>query len=244
MLKINVNNRKISASLLLFIVLVVIFLVEFFIMIMVSRLYPFLGTIQHAFLGSLILSILFSPFLYFLVFKVIIKKEKEKEVFERRAVRMVEIIESSPDIVFIVEPRKYNIIYLNKSGRKYFKIDNGKKINIADIYPDNVGKLIINESIPEAIKNGVWEGEVCCFSHPDGTEHPFSSLIIANRRGGGGIDYIAVIMRDIFNRKQYEEKIESHIKELEQLNELMVGREVKMSELKKEIKELREKLKE
>jgi PAS domain S-box-containing protein len=47
------------------------------------------------------------------------------------------------------------------------------------------------------------------------------------------------VARDITERKKYEQEMEKRAKELERLNEFMVDRELKMTELKKEMKELK-----
>lgn len=48
-------------------------------------------------------------------------------------------------------------------------------------------------------------------------------------------------LRDISERKKVEEELKKHMGELEQMNKLMVGRELKMAEMKKELEELRQK---
>jgi hypothetical protein len=52
------------------------------------------------------------------------------------------------------------------------------------------------------------------------------------------------IMHDVTDRKKSEGEIREKIEEMEQLNQLMVGREIKMSELKNRVRELEEKLNE
>jgi len=52
-----------------------------------------------------------------------------------------------------------------------------------------------------------------------------------------------VILRDVTERKEAEEKLKEKMDELERFNKLMIGRELRMIELKKRIKELEEKLK-
>jgi len=54
----------------------------------------------------------------------------------------------------------------------------------------------------------------------------------------GGFGGLILIVRDITENKQMQEKTEEKIKELERLNKLMTDRELKMIELKKRIKEL------
>lgn len=50
------------------------------------------------------------------------------------------------------------------------------------------------------------------------------------------------VVRDITERKQAEKDLQRHLDELERLNKLMVGREVKMEELRKKMRELEARL--
>ena len=54
----------------------------------------------------------------------------------------------------------------------------------------------------------------------------------------------ALLRQEVVERKQIEEKLEVKILELEKFEKIAVGRELKMVELKKKIKELEEKLRE
>lgn len=60
---------------------------------------------------------------------------------------------------------------------------------------------------------------------------------------GGKIRGVVAILRDITSRKKAEEEVEGRTKELERFNNLAIGRELQMVELKNKIKELKEKLK-
>lgn len=61
---------------------------------------------------------------------------------------------------------------------------------------------------------------------------------IANAYRENGIWVIQCNIRDISDRKRIEEE---HTKDLEKMNKFMVGREIKMSELKEKIKKLEDK---
>ena len=52
-----------------------------------------------------------------------------------------------------------------------------------------------------------------------------------------GVTY--AIARDITDRKEADKKGKEHLEEIENINKLMVGRELKMIELKNEIEELK-----
>lgn len=68
--------------------------------------------------------------------------------------------------------------------------------------------------------------------------HWYSANISERLDKGGNFDGIIVVARDVTAGKNMENGIKSKLSELEKLNHLMVGRELKMIELKKKIKDL------
>ncbi|HRY62284.1 MAG TPA: transporter substrate-binding domain-containing protein [Candidatus Paceibacterota bacterium] len=64
-----------------------------------------------------------------------------------------------------------------------------------------------------------------------------SSHMVQDEKGNP--KYIEGVVRDITQRKKIEEELRRSVEELEKMNKFMVGREVKMTEMKKEIDELR-----
>ncbi len=65
-----------------------------------------------------------------------------------------------------------------------------------------------------------------------------SGIVMQNNKITG----ILSTIRDITEKKQAERELEEKVKELEEINKLMVGRELKMVELKKKVEKLEEKL--
>ena len=65
---------------------------------------------------------------------------------------------------------------------------------------------------------------------------------VSNRYPINGTEMIQCNIRDITERKAAEKKAATYLEGLEKLNKMMTGREIKMTELKKEIDELKGKL--
>ena len=77
----------------------------------------------------------------------------------------------------------------------------------------------------------------------DGTLYYEEAIIVPIRDDQGNIRNFVSTSRDISDRKQRENEAEAKSKELEKFNSFVVGRELKMVELKNRIKELEEELK-
>ena len=61
------------------------------------------------------------------------------------------------------------------------------------------------------------------------------------RDASGAITGVMGVSRDITTRKKMEKEVQEKVDDLERTNKLMIGRELKMIELKNEIEELRKK---
>ncbi len=73
----------------------------------------------------------------------------------------------------------------------------------------------------------------------DGVRVPIEMSLSANKADGGWV-FMAII-RDDTRRRKLEDELKTRLVEMERLTKLMVGREIKMEELRKEVLELREK---
>ena len=95
--------------------------------------------------------------------------------------------------------------------------------------------------ITEISKKGESTTEVHAHYGPAG-EKVFSEVtaypVLYEKERCGNIVEFVHVTRDITERKRAEEKLEKHTEEIERLNKFMVGRELNMVELKKEINAL------
>ncbi|GMQ94906.1 MAG: hypothetical protein BMS9Abin13_016 [Patescibacteria group bacterium] len=76
----------------------------------------------------------------------------------------------------------------------------------------------------------------------DGTLYDTDIAIFPIKDGHGKTIFFAEISRDITEKKKIERKLQTRTDEVERFNKLMVGRELKMIELKKEIEALKKEI--
>lgn len=97
------------------------------------------------------------------------------------------------------------------------------------------------EKINEAYEKGI---SIFEWVHRKGSGEYFPAEVKLTSFTLEGKSVIQAIVRDISLRKKNEEIIKERTLELEKINKLMMGRELKMIELKEKITELEQKLKE
>ncbi len=101
------------------------------------------------------------------------------------------------------------VLYLNKAGRKATGIAMSMpaaEIVMADFYtPPSLNKLY-NEAVPQAVKNGTWQGELQVVRR-NGKIIPISQVIICKRNSAGKVDYFTSIGRDITETKNIQREM-------------------------------------
>lgn len=153
---------------------------------------------------------------------------------EQKNEQLSTIIESTSDFVAVANIAG-QVIYVNHAGRKmmgYGVNEDLLKIKIIDHYPEEERDKILNTALLMAQKVGIWQGETTFVSRA-GVRIPVSEVIIYKKNANENDSFYATIVRDITKEKQ-------KIDEVEKLNKIMIGRELRMIELKKEIEKLKE----
>lgn len=130
----------------------------------------------------------------------------------------------------------YNKMLLQISG---FTPEDIEKINsVADLYYDPTDRDTI---LKNTMEKGFTDKYPVKFKKKDGSF--FESLFSLRRILIHGEPHWLALIQDVSEQNASEQKMQETIKELEAMNEMMINRELKMAELKSEIDELKQKLK-
>ena len=138
---------------------------------------------------------------------------------EQAQARLTTILEATTDFVSSCDPEA-KILYLNKTGRQILGVDANQDLNfsISIAHPEWARKIIEEQGIPAAIRDGVWSGETALLSH-DGREIPVSQVLIAHKTVDGELEFFSTIARDISDIKQTEAAFQQAVRQQEELLE-------------------------
>src|SRR3989338_6512014 len=140
---------------------------------------------------------------------------------EKEQARLISVIEAATDLVGISDPQG-RALYINKNGRKMVGIGEDEDISgiqVTEAHPEPARKFVLEEAIPTAIREGVWQGENSLLTR-DGREIPVSQVILAHRAPDGSVEFLSTIMRDITERKRAEEEIQRNLERIRALHEI------------------------
>lgn len=126
------------------------------------------------------------------------------EELERRAA----LLELTTDLVSSVRPDG-TVAYLNAAGFALMGWPLDTDIStkrVPDFHPRWATKLIIEQGLPVAMRDGVWRGKTALLG-ADGQEIPVSQVIVAHREPGGEVPLLSTIIRDIREHLRIEEEL-------------------------------------
>ncbi len=134
-------------------------------------------------------------------------------------------------------------IYVNKAAQTMYGYETAEFIGRTPEFLSAKGKNNLSEIA--ALVKKAYDGEPQRFEFwglkKDGTIFPKEVSVTPGMYFGKKC--VIAVARDISEAKKQEEAIKAKIKEVEDMNRFMVGRELKMTDLKKEIEVLKSKLK-
>jgi PAS domain S-box-containing protein len=168
----------------------------------------------------------------------ITKRKQIEETLRESEAQYHGIFDSATDS-FLIFDIDGNIVDANPQACKMYGYPYGELIKLS-------GKDIVHHDychLFEQFKQDVQTtGEFHAESvdvHKDGT--PFSIEVRGSAFNYNGKPHLLAVIRDITERKQSDDELKKKIDELERYKDVTVGRELRLIELKKKIKELEEK---
>ncbi len=132
-----------------------------------------------------------------------------RKLIEQRMECLVSILDATPDFVGFSDSSGTYLSYINPAGRTMVGIgmhEDVTQIKIADVHPERMHKLIRDEILPTAIRDGQWIGE-CAFLHRDGREVPVHMVVLSHKSPDGKLERFSTISRDITERKRAEDAL-------------------------------------
>ncbi len=170
--------------------------------------------------------------------KIVNMVEIVLEMTEQRKIeeRYRSLVELAPDGIISADT-KGNIITCNDafaelSGYRKDEIAGKNFVNLPTLRKRDLPRYIkLFASVVRGKRPGPFEFE---WVHKDGSVR-MGDIRIGVLKKDGKITGIQAVIRDVTNRKKAEENVSKRTEELERINKLSIGREVKMSELKKRL---------
>lgn len=150
------------------------------------------------------------------------------------------LAESSPDCIKLFDTEG-KLVFINKAGMEEHGFSN---LEEAQHFIESMvleSQTSFKKAFDAALRGDSASIEI---QHTEGGSNRDFCLesVTPVRDAHGAITGVLGISRDITLRKKMEEELHERIADLEKSNKLMIGRELKMMELKNEIGELKERL--
>jgi PAS domain S-box-containing protein len=180
-------------------------------------------------------------YLHALVRDITERKKMEEKLKEYEEEKFKVIFDGARDGMALadVETKRFflgNTAFCSMLG---YSLEEIKKLGVQDIHPKKDLPRVLDQ-FDKQMRGEVKVAENLPVIRKDGTifyADISSSLVAFN-----GKKYLLGVFRDITERNEAEKKRKESLAELEKMNKLMIGRELKMVELKKEIEKLKKKL--
>ena len=157
---------------------------------------------------------------------------------ESERIKFTSFMDNIPNVAWMKDPTTWEHIYINKAFESFFKktlkeIEGKTDYNF---WPKEVADNLRKHD-EEVLKKGLSIKSYEDVPGPDRVLHHW--LVYKFPLISNGKTLIAGIATDITDHKKHEQQLVDKSNELEKINQLMVGRELKMVELKNEIKKLK-----
>lgn len=180
-------------------------------------------------------------YLHALIRDITERKKLEKQVRETAEQKFEAIFNSTNDGMLVVESFDKNFILANKAICKMlgYSVEELRKLTVADVHPaENLAHVM--DQFFKQLKGEMDIAKGLPIKRKDGSV--FYADVNTSNVMIDGKSYRLGVFRDVSEHKKEEEALRAKLEEIEKLNMLMVGRELKMVELKNELEKLKEKI--
>ena len=150
-----------------------------------------------------------------------------------------QFFENVKDTVFIIDCQN-KIVDLNENGRQFVK-ENYSHLQISDIVGKGVDEIFSDIKNYEEIFSNNTSDNIEILLDAGKKQACYDIQIISLYSKDKMYKGKMIVLRNITKRKNTENKLKEKIDELEKYKKVTVGRELKMIEMKKEMKELKQK---
>lgn len=133
----------------------------------------------------------------------------ERQLVERERARLAAVLDATPDLVAIAD-LDGRVSYLNDAGRRLlgWTGDAGPQgSRLHDLFSEPVASYLLDEAFPAACRDGHWLGEIAMATSGSVEKVPFSKLIVTRRDEQDRVDCLALVGRDISERKRFEAEL-------------------------------------
>lgn len=165
------------------------------------------------------------------------EKKEEEDKIRKNEERFYKLLTNSQDIIIISDPRG-EIKYVSPSVKRVlgFTPEEYKSIVLKQVYPEDLP--VVNDAVKKVMDRSIKDPVTSVFrvKNKKGEWRWIES--VAKYEKDELIAGIVSNCHDITELKNKEENIKVHADELAKINQLMVGRELRMIEMKKKITEL------
>ena len=138
--------------------------------------------------------------------------------------RFKHILDRTTDIVGIIN-KSHELIYMNRANREFMRIDDSQplpRLDFSKVYTRESLKLIEGEAMPAVLRDGIWQGEADMVA-PNGQVVPSSIVLMAHRTNSSDLEFMSCIIRDMTERKRFEEALARSEQQLRQMTAGLPG---------------------
>lgn len=223
-----------------------IFLVEFGIMVVLPYVFKTPGFIENLSDAAALIVITF-PALYYLAFRPLIRKKRKEQEVEETLQRIGARLQEAQEIA-VVGSWDWDLAtdthtWSAEQNRIFGRDSNLPALTyekfLGFIHPDD--RKIVEEGTKTALTTGVFQGEYRII-RPNGEERIVDARAVRFLDANGKPVRLAGTVHDVTQHKKLEKELQNKLNDLERTNKLLIDRELKMIELKKENEMLTKKL--